>query len=605
MPHRKSVRIFVPVAALAIIAAGCGHLYAAGNATKDVAISTAMIEPSAGESFSFGKPSVRRTAAGEYLTSRYAQSKNDWTKASPLLDALLEKDQNNKELLRQSMVMAEGSGNHDLAAKRAQKLVSLNSEDGLARLIVATHSISKGDYDTAIKSLTGLPKGDMADFVMPLLKGWAMAGKGVFAPEMFKGTTIHAYHGGVIAHYLKKDNATVFGFAETILAPSGLTGEEVERAADLMAISGHQKDAVNVYKALQSQKGGSENLAEKIAAADKGADMSKLIPALSIKTPAEGAATAILDLARILYQENSDASARVFAQMALDLDPKKIETHILIASSYARSKQLDLALEEYNKIPESHPEYLATRHEAAELLADNGKMDEAVALLNKLYATHHNPDSLIRIGDIYRGKEDFTRALAIYNDVAAKMPDPVPEEYWYLLYARGMTEERLHDWPKAEADLKKALEYQPEHPYIMNYLGYAWIDQGIHMDEAMKMLESASALRPSDGYITDSLGWAHYKMKQFSDAVPLLEQAVGMLPYDSEINSHLGDAYWQVGRKVEARFQWERARNYAKDTKLTDTLTAKMENGMTDETPAKPVAAAAVTPSVPSVTSSH
>lgn len=605
MPHRKSVRILVPVAALAIIAAGCGHLYAAGNATKDVTISTAMIEPSAGEGFSFGKSSVRRTAAGEYLTSRYAQSKNDWTKASPLLDALLEKDQNNKELLRQSMVMAEGSGNHDLAAKRAQKLVSLNSEDGLARLIVATHSISKGDYDTAIKSLTGLPKGDMADFVMPLLKGWAMAGKGQFTPEMFKGTTIHAYHGGVIAHYLKKDNAVVFGFAETILAPSGLTGEEVERAADLMAISGHAKDAVNVYKALQSQKGGSENLVEKIAAADKGADMSKLIPALAIKTPAEGAATAILDLARILYQENSDASARVFAQMALDLDPKKIETHILIASSYARSKQLDLALEEYNKIPESHPEYLATRHEAAELLADNGKMDEAVALLNKLYATHHNPDSLIRIGDIYRGKEDFAKALAIYNDVAAKMPDPVPEEYWYLLYARGMTEERLHDWPKAEADLKKALEYQPEHPYIMNYLGYAWIDQGIHMDEAMKMLESASALRPNDGYITDSLGWAHYKMKQFSDAVPLLEQAVGMLPYDSEINSHLGDAYWQVGRKVEARFQWERARNYAKDTKLTDTLTAKMENGMTDETPAKPVAAAAVTPSIPSVTSSH
>ncbi|MDB5491269.1 MAG: tetratricopeptide repeat family protein [Micavibrio sp.] len=605
MSHKKSARFLVSVAALAIIAAGCGHLYAAGNAAKDVAAASAVIEPAAGDEFTFNKSSVRRTLAGEYLTSRYAQSKNNWGKATPLLDALLEKEPDNKELLRQSMVIAEGSGNHDLAAKRAQKLVDLKSDDGLARLIVATHAIGKGDYDTAIKTLTALPKGDMADFVMPLLKGWAMAGKGQFTPEMFKGTTIHAYHGGVIAHYLKKDNALVFGFAETILAPSGLTGEEVERAADLMAISGHPKDAVNVYKALQSQKGGSDLLEEKIAAADKGGDMAKLIPALAVKTPAEGAATAILDLARILYLENSDASSRIFAQMALDLDPNKVETHILIASSYARSKQFDQALAEYNKIPESRPEYLTTRHEAAEILADSGKTDEAVALLNKLYATHHNPDSLIRIGDIYRSKEDFSKALAVYNDVAAKLPNPVPEEYWYLLYARGMTEERLKDWPKAEADLKKALEYQPDHPYIMNYLGYAWIDQGIHMDEAMKMLESASALRPNDGYITDSLGWAHFKMKQFAEAVPLLEQAVGMLPYDSEINSHLGDAYWQVGRKVEARFQWERARNYAKDTKLTDALNAKMENGMTLEDPAKPVAAAAATPAVPPVTSSH
>lgn len=617
MPLHKNARIILPkimfsVAALGLIAAGAGHIYAQGSNTKGPAFSTAlsttmmMIEPAAGDDFAAEpKHPIRKNQAGAYLASRYAQSKNDWTKATPLLDALLIKDPDNKELLRQSMIMAEGSGDHDLAVKRAQQLVKQNPDDGLAHLIIATHAISTKDYDTAIKTLSTLPKGDMANFVMPLLKGWAMAGKGQFSPEMFKGTTIHAYHGGVIAHYLKKDNAIVFGFAETILAPSGLTSEEVERAADLMVISGHQKDAVNVYKALRSQKGGSEELALKISAAEKNTDMAALIPALGVKTPAEGAATAILDLARILYQENSDASARVFAQMALDLDPNKVETHILIASSYARSNQINQALAEYNKIPDARPEYLATRHEAAELLAEYGKMDEAIAMLNKAYDTHHEPDSLIRIGDLYRSKEDFSKALEIYNQVSEKLPSPMPQQYWYLLYARGMTEERLGQWNKAEADLKKALEYQPDHPYIMNYLGYAWIDQGIHMDEAMKLLESASSLRPNDGYITDSLGWAHFKMKQFTDAVPLLEQAVGMLPYDPEINSHLGDAYWQVGRKAEARFQWERARNYSKDSELTAKLSTKLTDGMVTEEQAKPVSAAAIVEAAPSATSAH
>jgi tetratricopeptide (TPR) repeat protein len=222
------------------------------------------------------------------------------------------------------------------------------------------------------------------------------------------------------------------------------------------------------------------------------------------------------------------------------------------------------------------------QHTAAELLHEAGRTDEAVALLNTLYEKRHDPDSLIRIGDLYRNQQDFEDALAIYDRVGELLPKPTPKEYWYLLYARGMTNERLGHWEQAESDLKTALEYQPGHPYIMNYLGYAWADKGIHLDESLKMLEEASALQPHDGYITDSLGWVNYKIGHYDDAVPHLERAVELLPYDSEINNHLGDAYWKVGRKVEARFQWERARNYSKDQKLSDILTAKLKKGLED-----------------------
>ena len=87
-------------------------------------------------------------------------------------------------------------------------------------------------------------------------------------------------------------------------------------------------------------------------------------------------------------------------------------------------------------------------------------------------------------------------------------------------------------------------------------------DRGLNLAESLDMIARAADLRPRDGYITDSLGWVHYRMGNYEEAVAPLEKAVELLPYDPTINDHLGDAYWQVGRKTEARFQWRRALNH-------------------------------------------
>ncbi|HEY8190452.1 MAG TPA: hypothetical protein VIF12_07180, partial [Micavibrio sp.] len=125
-----------------------------------------------------------------------------------------------------------------------------------------------------------------------------------------------------------------------------------------------------------------------------------------------------------------------------------------------------------------------------------------------------------------------------------------------------------------------ALAYQPDHPYLMNYLAYGWADQGIRLEESLKMLKHAASLKPDDGYITDSLGWTYYMIGHYNDAVPNLENAVQFLPYDSTINEHLGDAYWRVGRRAEAKFQWERAKNYSKNAGQIDMLMQKIANGL-------------------------
>ena len=103
-------------------------------------------------------------------------------------------------------------------------------------------------------------------------------------------------------------------------------------------------------------------------------------------------------------------------------------------------------------------------------------------------------------------------------------------------------------------DLLKALELEPSQPFVLNYLGYSWVDQGLHLDRAKAMLHRAVDLRQEDGFIVDSLGWAYFRLGEHEKAVTYLERAVELEPGDPVINDHLGDAYWRVGRVREADF---------------------------------------------------
>jgi tetratricopeptide (TPR) repeat protein len=166
--------------------------------------------------------------------------------------------------------------------------------------------------------------------------------------------------------------------------------------------------------------------------------------------------------------------------------------------------------------------------------------------------------ALDALGNILRSRKQYADAVDIYNRAIAMIPKP-DRRHWVYFYARGTSYERLKNWPPAEADLKKALELYPDQPLVLNYLGYSWIDQGINLDDGMRLIERAVAVKPDDGYIVDSLGWAHFKRGNYAEAVRYLERAVELRPDDPVLNDHLGDALWKVGREREARFQWDQS----------------------------------------------
>ena len=76
--------------------------------------------------------------------------------------------------------------------------------------------------------------------------------------------------------------------------------------------------------------------------------------------------------------------------------------------------------------------------------------------------------------------------------------------------------------------------------------------------------------------------------RDFEQAVTNIERAVELLPADPIIGEHLGDAYWRVERRLEARFQWQHAKDNKPEPDDLKRIEDKMKNGLPEEVPVTP-----------------
>lgn len=524
------------------------------------------------------------TQSGNYLSGQFAQYRQDWSAANTYLDKVISFDPDNIELQQRSMILSMQAGDANRAIALAQKVLQEDDKNVLALLFIGMDQIAKQDYDTALKTLTKMPNNGIADFIRPILIAWASTPKGSIDDEALLSTSpLHAYHALLIADYQGKVQDAERYFVN-ILASGGVDGHTLEMVGDVFARQGEKVYAEKIYDSLIKQSQDSNVISTQISDLQAKRSNPELAKKTRIANPAQGSAEAFYNMARVLYQDKSDESALVFARIGQHLNPAAEDIKLLLARIMMRNDHVDEAIEVYTSIQSESPAFLESQRSAAELMEEEGRLDESIAYLEKLYADHKDINALIQIGDAYRRAEKHELAIKAYDRAVDSLKSEITADYWHLLYARGMSYERVGNFKKSEEDLEKAMAFKPDHPYLLNYLGYSWADQGKNLDEALALVTRAVNLRPDDGYITDSLGWIYYMMGQYPDAVVELEKAIEMVPYDPTINDHLGDAYWQVGRKHEARFQWQRALNHAEDdAELKTKIEAKVENGLPDK----------------------
>jgi tetratricopeptide (TPR) repeat protein len=334
--------------------------------------------------------------------------------------------------------------------------------------------------------------------------------------------------------------------------------------------SGHQAEAMRMLGQIAQ-----DSPALAIALPGLMADAHKRV----VTRATDGIAEAYLALAGALRQQESGDFALLLLRFALDLRPDFTAARLMAAEILASDQHPDFAEQILAPVADDDPLGAPARLQRALLEERLGHTDEALrelARLSKDYPDSPLPDA--QIGDIMRLKSRYAEAITAYDRAIARLQTP-GRDNWLLYYSRGVSYDRSHQWPKAQADFEHALALAPDQPAVLNYLGYSWADSDKHLAEAKQMIDKAVQQRPNDGAIVDSLGWVLLREGNTKSAVTTLERAVELEPQDSTINGHLGDAYWAAGRKLEATYQWRRALTLNPEPEDVAKLEAKL-NGI-------------------------
>ncbi|MEZ5666185.1 MAG: tetratricopeptide repeat protein [Alphaproteobacteria bacterium] len=526
---------------------------------------------------------------GSYLAGRHAQRVRDYPAAIEFLGRSLRDDPGNLDVLRQLFLLTVAEGQIDYALTLAPQVLEAAQTEPLPAMVLLLDRFHAGAYQETLDRLAAEEAYGLNQIVMPFVQAWAQAAVGRreealalmaadAAPEGLG--SLYAVNRGLLLEYLG-DAAAAEAEYKATLASAGGSDQQPFAVTDALAALYERQGRADEARALYEAYAEATESRRMIEAAVARLDGDGT-PTPNRATPDAAISDLFFSVASSLSQEGNEIFSYVFSRLAVFLDPGNGLALALLAQNLAAQEREEDAIAVYAQVPLSSPMGFSARLSMADAMNGLDQVDEAIAALEELAATY--PDDyvpLASVGDYLRGQERYEEALDAYERAFARVPE-IKHEHWSLLYYRGIALERTGNWERAEKDFLAALDFEPNQPFVLNYLGYSWVEQGIHLEEAKQMIETAVEERPRDGFIVDSLGWVLYKLGDYEGAVPHLERAVELEPGDAVINDHLGDAFWRVGRRTEARYQWNRAMELDPDEELAATLEAKLTDGLPD-----------------------
>jgi tetratricopeptide (TPR) repeat protein len=527
---------------------------------------------------------------GDFLAARHAERSFDNDLAAELYARTLAQSPDNPALMRETMHQMLAAGRIDAAAEIAERYLEHEPDSVIAGLTLAVKELARHRPDAAEERLAAIPARGLGGYFVPLALSWTKFARGdvetalvALGPlgKLRGGTPFHDYHAALMLD-LAGDEVRAARYYDQLSA-NGYSGYArfVELAGAFYERQGQLAKARDIYINFLNRRTNAVMVEAALARLEAGRP-----PPKEIRTAAQGAAEALFNLATLLNQENVAEIGMIVLQMAIKLRPDFDEARVLRGDILAGAERDEAAIAAYDTVEPKSPLGWLARLRAAQLLDRVGKSEVAYARLRDMgREAPKRSDAMVVLGDLLRFKKRYGEAVDAYDTAVARIGKP-EEQHWSLLYSRGIALERARQWDRAEADFLRALDFEPEQPFVLNYLGYSWVEKGRNLERALGMLEKAVRLRPNDGYIIDSLGWAHYQLKDFTRAVTYLERAVELSSQDPTINDHLGDAYWRVGRHYEARFQWERALSLEPEPGEVPAIEKKLADGL-PETAAK------------------
>jgi tetratricopeptide (TPR) repeat protein len=523
--------------------------------------------------------------AGNYLASRSAVKLRDNRAATDYVAAALKQDDQNPILIERLFQLQLAAGNLTKAEDAALKVIGFNSQHRMARIVLGLKEFRDRRYGQARDHFSEAGYTPVGELTSTLLTAWSYAGEGSLnaaLKELDKLDTqasfanFKAFHAALIADYLNS-NVRADAAYKKAYDMAGTSLRVVQAYGNFLERNGRNAEAQKIYQGFLAEV--KHNVLVESAL---GNALNGKKPEPFINTPGAGAGEALFSLASAMNDEQSIDVAQLYAQLALSFSNDKPVKQSLLGDIYTDMKSYQDAVSTFEQIPQMSPLRVYADTQIAMNLQRLDKSPEAVARLKLVLSKEpKNMDALTSLGNIYRITDKFAEAVEAYGE-AIKLIVPGDNSNWQIYYNRGIAFDRQKNFEKSEADFRQALAMSKDEPSVLNYLGYSMIDRGVKLDEAIAMVKKAVDLRPNDGYIVDSLGWAYFTMRDYEQAANYLERAVDLNPSDPTIAEHLGDAYWQVGRKTEAYFQWDHSKVNGAEGADLERVLAKIKNGYTD-----------------------
>jgi Flp pilus assembly protein TadD len=492
-------------------------------------------------------------------------------------------------LREQAFLAALNSGDIRRAVALAPGSDASTAAQRLGRLTRVVDALADGDGRGAETILSAEPLGPPHRAAELLLLPWAAAAAGDWKTALAAPDT---RGDPVSADVAQVDQALLFEHVrryadaektfQSLLANGGGAVIDALTYGEFLERRGRRVDADAVYAAALKIDPSSGLIQAARAREASGAKPPRA------PTFQQGAAQALLAPASAFLAQRKPQYGLPYLQLVLRLDPSHDEAWILLGESLMEMGDIDAARAAFSHPAPGSPQYVLARGQLILTYQGPGDAAKALALAQEtVKAAPDSDDALALLADSLRISEHYEASAKVLDTLIAHQGD---HPNWQLYYMRGVAYSQADQWPLAEKDLEKAMQLKPDDPELLNFLGYSWVDRGERLTEARTLIEKAAVAKPESGAIIDSLGWVDYRLGDYKNAVLQLERAATLEAADPDINDHLGDAYWQVGRKVEARFQWDKVLTLNPSAKLRDQVQAKIKSGLGAELQVGPAA---------------
>jgi tetratricopeptide (TPR) repeat protein len=526
--------------------------------------------------------------SGNYLAGRVASDARDSELAALYYGNALKQDPGNAQLTERLFQIQVSSGQITEAERLAADVLNFNSQHRLARIVLGLKAFREKRGAEAREHFVEAAYTPVGELTSTLLTAWSYVAENSLNAAMTEFEKLNAnesfanfksFHVALASDVL---NATVRAEAayKKAYSEAGTSLRVTQAYGNFLERNGRKAEAIEVYKTFLAGSEGNQLITEALKRAEVGTK-----PAPFLESAGGGAGEALFSLAAAMNDDQSIDVAQLYGQLALSMTADKPVTLTLLGDILTSTQNYQAANDTYETVPGNSVLRTNAEIEIALNLQRMDKPAEAEQRLRAIVAREPaNYEVLVTLGNLLRNIENYKVAEEIYSKAIALVAKP-ERKHWSVFYYRGISRERLKTWNLAEADLRKALELAPDEASVLNYLGYSLIDLNQKLDEAIGMVKKAVEAKPNDGYIVDSLGWAYFQLRDFDEAVVHLERAVDLRAGDPIIAEHLGDAYWRVGRKLEAKFQWQHAKDNKPEPDDLKRIEGKLKDGLPELPP--------------------